>query len=117
MNIWYYLYTVDAWAHDARIYIILALIALNFILAVAEALRTGTFEWARLADFYRKDVVPKLIGYLALDLIFRAVLGTESYIGDGAQVAAFGVLAASLVASVIAHLRGIYDAWPVIPQE
>jgi hypothetical protein len=100
---------IDAWLRDSRMYIILGLIVLQFVLAVAAALQTNTFDWKRLADFYRSAIVPKLLGYLALYVVLGSVAGLDNYVGQGLQWVAFAPLAASLVASVMTNFRAVFD--------
>jgi len=100
---------VSTWAADSRVLIILALIALDLVLGVASALKRQEFAWHALGDFYLTNVIPKLLGYIGLSIVIRAVAGIDSVIGEGAQWVAFGVLAASLVGSIGANFREIYD--------
>ncbi len=100
---------VSAWAADSRVLIILALIALDLVLGVASALKRREFAWSALGDFYLTNVIPKLLGYIGLSIVIRTVAGIDSLLGEGAQWVAFGVLAASLVGSIGANFREIYE--------
>jgi len=53
---------------------LVALIFLNLILGVAAALRTGTFDWVELANWFRGMVMPYLIGYLGLVVVVNVLL-------------------------------------------
>lgn len=45
---------------------IIGLIFLDLAIAIAAAVRSGTFDWRAIAAFYRSNVVPFIIGYLGL---------------------------------------------------
>jgi hypothetical protein len=98
---------VDAFLRDSRMYTILALILVNLLLAVAEAIKANKFDWVALADFYRARIVPGLIGYFALYLAFGYVAGLDTLLGQGLVTAAFALLGATLVASIMQHLAAI----------
>jgi hypothetical protein len=107
---------IDQWLVDSRSYIIVGLIAIQFVLAVGAALRANVFEWKRLGDFYRSQVVPKLMGYLVLYVVLGSVNGVSEYVGNGLQWAAFAPLAVSLVASIAANFMAIFGvALPMKP--
>jgi len=77
------------------------LILADLLLGAAVAVRAGVFEWRKLADFYRVQVAPVLIGWLgvtlSLYLVTPALLG-EAAGGINALVA--NALWGSAVASV-----------------
>ena len=87
-----------------QLYTILGLIAVDFVMGVAAAIRTGTFDWARLGEFYRTNVMPYGLGYFCLYVVFAYVPGLEGMVGEGLQWTAFGVLTANLLGSIGGNL-------------
>jgi len=66
-------------AAGPQITALLALVAANVILGVAVAIKEKKFEWAKLADFYISDIVPKLLGYVAVVILVE--FGALEYLG------------------------------------
>jgi hypothetical protein len=94
---------------DDRTLLLLALIAVDLVTGVIAALRTGVFQWQRIADFYRTNVLPGLVGYL---LVY--VLGSlnadrlpelRGVIELLTQWVGAGLLVAALVASIGSNIR------------
>ena len=50
---------------------ILLVIVLDLVLGIAVAIKTKTFEWSKLADFYRASVIPALLGWSVADILLR----------------------------------------------
>ena len=98
---------VDTLLRDARMYAILGLIALDVVLAIAQAIKEKRFEWFRLADFYQTMIVPFLLGYLALYVLVGLSIGVENFFGQAAVFSAFGTIALHLVGSIVDHARTI----------
>jgi len=57
---------INAFWNDGKVDVLVALIALDFVLGVFVALKARTFRLSYVADFLRKDVVFKIGGYFAL---------------------------------------------------
>jgi tellurite resistance protein TehA-like permease len=94
---------------------LLGLILLQVILAVADALKSKTFEWKKLADFYQVLVLPYILGWLALTFAVRIIsadlLGTYAVIvGDGVPGLAWLVLVASLGARIVTTIKSLYGS-------
>jgi hypothetical protein len=51
---------------DARTQLLFALIALDLVTGVMCALRSGSFQFAKLALFYRTNVVPYILGWFVI---------------------------------------------------
>jgi hypothetical protein len=98
---------LNRFANDARIYIILALIAADVLFAVAQAIKENRFELKKLGDFYKTMVAPFVIGYLTLYVLVGLGVGFENFFGAVAVNSAFGTLAAHLVGSVMGHAKAI----------
>jgi len=100
---------LDLLKYDAAAWTILVLIAGNFLLAVSVALRRGEFDWKQLSDFFGKDIFPKIGGYAALRLLVAGLasvgLPYGGLIHDSVVAAAFGVIVASLLARIAAHMK------------
>ena len=102
---------------------IIGLIFLDLAIAVAAAVRSGTFDWRAIAAFYRSNVVPFIIGYLgllgAMEFVSLDLLPAEiqealplitAWIGFGAIVAQ---IFASVKLGVEALVAGTskYETW------
>jgi len=92
---------------------LLALVAANIILGVAVAIKNRVFEWAKVADFYLSDIVPKLLGYLAIRIIvvFGAVefLGPSlgASIGDGLLTAIWLAIVVSIGGDILSKVSAL----------
>jgi len=95
---------VGEFFQDARLYVILALIGLDFALGVATAIKAGKFEWKKVGQFYQTMVVPYVIGYLALYVAFMLVPDVEPIVGEGLATVVFGAILVNLVGSIAGHL-------------
>jgi len=99
---------LGSWLVTAGMPLVAGLIGLDLVLGVAEAIKKGVFEWKRLAEFYRTMVVPYLMGYLALQVVFTFIpdeLGTV--LSPALGTAALGAIVLSLGSSVLGHLKEI----------
>ena len=83
---------------------LLGLVVLDVALGVAAALKTSTFEWKKLADFYRTMVVPYAIGYLSLYLVINYVI-PAGQVGEIANEAAVTVAWATLLGSLVSKIK------------
>src|SRR5574340_345477 len=93
------------------------LILLQVVLAVALAIREKTFEWKKLADFYRVMVLPLVIGWLAfalgIKLISVDMLGPtyNIIIGDSVTWLAWLAVVTSLGARIVETAKSLYGAF------
>ena len=96
-----FLSTVKALFYDTGLNIVLGLVALDLIMGVAGAIKTGTFDWSKLGQFYLTNIVPYVLSYAgiyAVDLFVPDLLGAYM---DAALVAiAFGAITTNLLASI-----------------
>jgi len=98
-----------------QIVAVLALIAANFVVAVGVAIQTKTFYWAKIADFYRVDVVPKLFGWLAATIIVKFV-AVDYLPADWATLTPaistilFGIVVLSLFGNIMGNLLIIFPS-------
>lgn len=102
---------VLAFFADPRVRAIVGLIALDFLLGLAAALRCREFDWRRVADFYQTNIFPYLIGYLAFYIAAKliidpALLGDWSnVVGEGMVTVAWVAIVASLGNSIVTNAK------------
>lgn len=93
---------------------LLGLILFQLILAVALSFKERTFDWKKLADFYKSMVLPYLIGWLGFIILARLVsvelLGPEysALVADGVTWLAWLVVVSSLGARIWETLKTLY---------
>ena len=98
---------------DPRVKTIVGLIFLDVVLGVGVAIKNKRFSWAILADFYRTNVLPYVIGYLgfylAAKIMVADLLGEFGYIiGEGMVVLAWGAPIGNLViGSIIPNVKAL----------
>src|SRR3989304_1188370 len=79
---------------------LLALIAATTLLGIAVSIKQRKFEWSQVANFYVDDVIPKLLGYLAIRLVVE--FADLSFLGpDLAGLVEGGFLGAAWLAIVV----------------
>jgi hypothetical protein len=61
---------------DPRTLAIFALILADVLLGIAAALKTAQFQWTVLANFYRTNIMPYVLGYLVAWLFAKFGLAT-----------------------------------------
>lgn len=91
---------------------LLGLILLDLLSGIGSAIKAGTFQWVRVADFYRTAVMPSLIGWVAVTLasyfIAPSLLGDYANLGSQTFSTIFWAAAvASLAASALKNLADI----------
>lgn len=99
---------------------LVGLILADVVLGVAVAVRSGQFQWRKLADFYRVQVLPSLIGWLgvtlALYLVTPAVLGgAADWLNLVVANALWGTAVASVGASALQSLTELRTSPAVVP--
>lgn len=94
---------------------LVGLVLLDVVLGIAAALKSGTFHWSEVARFYRTNVIPYILGYVALHITISFVIppsalgGAGEWLSVGTVTLAWGVLVAALARSVLGNLRQLYD--------
>lgn len=92
-------------ARDTQLHTALILIAIDVMLGVAAAVKTNTFQLARIADTLKDDVLGKLVPWLAVFALGKVsaadVLGLD--LGTAADIA-WGALTLALGASILKSL-------------
>jgi hypothetical protein len=89
-----------ALASDARLHVLMALIAADFILGVSAALKRGEFEFAKLGRFYRTNVLPYMLSYGVLFVLFRLVPGLGEFIEETIITLLWAVMVGNLSGSL-----------------
>lgn len=96
--------------------LILLLIGVDLLLGVFSAIKRGAFEWRRVGQFYQTMVVPYVGGYLVLQVAFTLLPEhLNTILSPTLTGAALATILASLVASVMGHIKEI--GIPVVPGE
>lgn len=98
---------------------IIGLIFLDVVLGLAAALRLGQFDLEALARFYRTQVLPALLGYVALSAatawVAPALLGDAAELVSGTAITfAWAAVVGSLAASIRNSIMTLYykkDEW------
>jgi hypothetical protein len=94
---------------------LMGLILLDVLLGVASALRRGVFDFALVANFYRTNVIPFVLGYLAFYIAIGFLIPPDALGGLGDPVSqgtitlAWAVLVGSLVKSIAFNFRELYS--------
>ena len=108
---------------DGRVRTILGLILADVILALAAAIKAGTFDWRRLGEFYRTMVIPYVLGYLAF-YSPSVFLLEEAWLGEYAELAGEAVrwiawifLVGNLVADILKSAKALGYAFSNLPPE
>lgn len=95
--------------------IILGLILIDLGLGVSAAIKTGVFEWNKLADFYRAGILPYVLGYVVLAVAIGFVIPVDALNGLGEPInqaavsLAWVTLTAKLIASVSGNFSKLYS--------
>ena len=99
---------VKVFFSDTRVMAIIGLILLDVLLAIAAAIKTSTFDWRKLGEFYKTMVLPYIIGYLAFYLFVTyfikdwELLGSYAdQVGEGVLIVAWLALVGNLVGDVV----------------
>ena len=108
-----FLLVVKALFYDTGLNLVLGLIALDLVMGVSAALKTNTFDWGKLGQFYLTMVAPYVLTYAglyAVDLFVPDLLG--AFLDAALVVAAFGAITTNLLSSIGGHLvtLGLWQA-------
>lgn len=95
-------------AGDSQLQTILALIVADFVFGILAAWKLGTFQLSYVSNFLRNDIIPKALGWAALDA-FAIVAGNQHLLLDQLNLtnlahAAFGVVFLALAGSLLGSL-------------
>jgi hypothetical protein len=104
---------------SASMRILFGVILLDLGLGIAHALKEQRFEWGRVADFYRTNVGPYLVGYVTLHLVISFIIPPDSLAGLGDVLSPalvtglWGLIMVALSASIARHLQALGLTPPV----
>lgn len=97
----YYWETFINMVDGPKIITILALIAIDFVMGVIVALKEGTFQLDKIANFLNTSVLYFFGGYLLLGVAATV----EPGIGEGVVIAAFALLDATMIGFILAKAK------------
>lgn len=116
MDLQYLITLIAAFFSAWQVKTTLGLIVIDVVLGLAAALRAGRFDFGKLAEFYRTNVLPYVLGYLVFYVAVGYIIPPES-LGDlGAPVneatvtLAWGALAGTLLKSIFGNFNLLYKA-------
>jgi hypothetical protein len=89
---------------DARFHVIALMIFVDLGLGLSAAIRSGEFDWARVGDFYRSNVVPYVLSYLVLYIAFDVMPGLGDFVDQALKSISFAAIVASLGGSIKKNL-------------
>jgi hypothetical protein len=99
-----------------QVKVLVGLIVLDLLLGVASALKAGVFELGKLANFYKTNIIPYVLGYLALYIVINYIIPPESLgdlgepINEVAVLLAWATLVGSLVSSISKNFTALYKS-------
>jgi len=107
---------IDSFLTSTRLYTIAGMIALDLMMGVAISLRLGEFDFAKLANYYGKDVIPYVIGYLSLHISFSLQGGLTEFVGTGLDSVAYATVISSLTGKITGKVLSLFpDSAGVMP--
>lgn len=92
---------------DLRLHLILALIGIDLILGICVAIRAGVFQWKKVGRFYQTNVIPYMLGYLVVYMIYKLVPAMQGVIGEAIHLLLYGALLAGLIGSIFANVKNL----------
>jgi hypothetical protein len=100
---------------------LLGLTATDVLLGIASALKRGVFHWREVGNFYRTNIVPKLIGWSGLSIltftVSQSALPPEiaGFVFPITAGAAFAAVVVDLLSSITLNARELFLP-PVLPK-
>ena len=93
---------------------LLGLVIVDVVLGLVAASRNQEFDWEVIGNFFRTTIIPKVGGFAALRIgLFAAIEALfedfiyAAYVAEGVVWVAFGLGAASIVASIIRNAKNL----------
>lgn len=105
-------------AYGPPVTLLVLLIVVDLTLGVASALKRRVFEWKKVGDFYTTNVLPKLIGWIALTILSYALTQAALPPEIAAVLAplsaglAYLLVLASLGASILSNYQELFGPPP-----
>lgn len=96
---------VSAFVSDPRFLTVAGLILLDIGFGLAEAIKTGTYEWRKVAKFLQTMVAPYLFAYLVLHAGLKLIAGglMEGIPVEALSAALWAFIVTTLWSSIMAH--------------
>ena len=95
-----------------QLLVLLGLVIVDVVLGIVAASHNQEFDWEMIGDFFRTTIIPKVGGFAALRIGLFAAVGTlfedfvyAAYVAEGVVWVAFGLGAASIVASIVRNVK------------
>lgn len=112
---------VIAFFTSPQVSTILALIVMDLLTGIAAAIHLRQFDWRSLGDFYLSNVLPFILGYLALwiGVTFAAAQWLGPYadiIGEATVTLGWLAIIGTLVGSIRDNLTEIGLTLPTTPE-
>ena len=107
---------IDNFLTSSRLYTLAGMIALDLMLGVATSLRLGEFDFAKLANYYGKDVIPYVLGYLVLHISFSLQGGLIEFVGAGLDSVAYATVISSLTGKITSKVLSLFPVVGAIEQ-
>jgi hypothetical protein len=99
---------VDLFVHDKLVVAMAVLVVLDIALGVLAAFKLGTFNLSYVSDFFRNDVLYKLLPYYVLWAALHISDTDFDFVGLNAIDSAFALFAlAALAASILKSLSDL----------
>lgn len=100
--------------------VIFGLITFDVLAGIGRAIRWRVFNWVRVAEFYRSNVLPFMLGYLGYSgfvFFVTPYIGNlppevELLISDALAWVGFGAVCIHIVASIKLNIQGLIEGMP-----
>jgi hypothetical protein len=83
---------------------VLALVVLDLVFGISVAVKTKTFKWSELANFYTTSVLPCLLGWAVADIVLRLAALKGLPIVSSIEPLATGGLYALVLVALLAQI-------------
>lgn len=98
---------LKAFAHDAKVHVLLLLLLVDFALGVIAAFKQKNFRLSYVSDFLRNDVLFKIVPYFVIYAAALVAGHTNAIVIPGTDKGLdFGFVAGALYVTIIASMSG-----------
>lgn len=96
--------------------LLLLLLVVDIGTGIGSAVKRGEFRWRLVANFYRTNIMPNVVGWVMLTILSEGLtLGLSAYIPDAYQglvatllpAGGYGLVFANLLSSITLNMREI----------
>lgn len=92
---------------------LVGLVVVDFTTGVASALKSRVFSWARVGDFYRADVGPKVLGWagttLGLAVVSPFLPALGEYSATVTAIGSYGLYSGAVVSLLASIVKSINE--------